>query len=49
MYEGWVYVHLAGVFGRSSLTTSGLQLTFRLRAERDPARAVMLLEMSDCR
>jgi plastocyanin len=46
VYQWWVYVHLAGVFGLLVSHGVSVAVTFRLRAERDPARAVILLEMS---
>ena len=46
MYQWWVFVHLAGVFGLLVSHGVSMAVTFRLRAERDPARAVTLLEIS---
>jgi plastocyanin len=46
VYEWWVFVHLAGVFGLLISHGVSMAVTFRLRAERDPARAVTLLETS---
>jgi plastocyanin len=46
MYQWWVFVHLAGVFGLLVSHGVSVAVTFRLRAERDPARAVTLLEIS---
>ena len=46
MYQWWVFVHLAGVFGLLVSHGVSIAVTFRLRAERDPARAVNLLEIS---
>ena len=46
MYQWWVYVHLAGVFGLLVSHGVSMAVTFRLRAERDPARAMTLLEIS---
>ena len=46
MYEWWVFVHLAGVFGLLVSHGVSIVVTFRLRAERDPARAATLLEIS---
>jgi len=46
VYQWWVYVHLAGVFGLLVSHGVSVAVTFRLRAERDPARAVTLLEIS---
>jgi plastocyanin len=46
LYQWWVFVHLAGVFGLLVSHGVSVAVTFRLRAERDPARAVTLLEIS---
>ena len=46
MYQWWVFVHLAGVFGLLVSHGVSVAVTFRLRVERDPARAVTLLEIS---
>jgi plastocyanin len=46
VYQWWVFVHLAGVFGLLVSHGVSMVVTFRLRAERDPARAVTLLEIS---
>ena len=46
MYQWWVFVHLAGVFGLLVSHGVSVAVTFRLRAERDPARAATLLEIS---
>jgi plastocyanin len=46
VYQWWVFVHLAGVFGLLVSHGVSVAVTFRLRAERDPARVVTLLEMS---
>ena len=46
MYQWWVFVHLAGVFGLLVSHGVSVAVTFRLRAERDPARVVTLLEIS---
>jgi plastocyanin len=46
VYQVWVFVHLAGVFGLLVSHGVSVAVTFRLRAERDPARVVTLLEMS---
>jgi Cupredoxin-like domain len=46
LYQWWVFVHLAGVFGLLVSHGVSVAVTFRLRAERDPARAVALLEIS---
>lgn len=46
MYQWWVFVHLAGVFGLLVSHGVSMAVTFRLRAERDPARALTLLEIS---
>jgi Cupredoxin-like domain len=46
VYQWWVFVHLAGVFGLLVSHGVSVAVTFRLRAERDPARAVALLEIS---
>jgi plastocyanin len=46
VYEWWVFVHLAGVFGLLVSHGVSIAVTFRLRAERDPVRAVTLLEIS---
>jgi plastocyanin len=46
VYQWWVFVHLAGVFGLLVSHGVSVAVTFRLRAERDPARAVTLLQMS---
>jgi plastocyanin len=46
VYQWWVFVHLAGVFGLLVSHGVSVAVTFRLRAERDPARAVTLLEIS---
>jgi plastocyanin len=46
VYQWWVFVHLAGVFGLLVSHGVSIAVTFRLRAERDPARAVTLLEIS---
>ena len=46
MYQWWVFVHIAGVFGLLVSHGVSMAVTFRLRSERDPARAVTLLEIS---
>jgi plastocyanin len=46
LYQWWVFVHLAGVFGLLVSHGVSVAVTFRLRAEQDPARAVTLLEIS---
>jgi plastocyanin len=46
VYQWWVFVHLAGVFGLLVSHGVSVAVTFRLRSERDSARAVTLLEMS---
>jgi plastocyanin len=46
VYQWWVFVHLAGVFGLLVSHGVSVAVTFRLRAERDPTRAVTLLEIS---
>ncbi len=46
MYQWWVFVHIAGVFGLLVSHGVSIAVTFRLRAERNPARAVTLLEIS---
>lgn len=46
MYQWWVFVHLAGVFGLLVSHGVSVAVAFRLRAERDPARVVTLLQMS---
>jgi plastocyanin len=46
VYQWWVFVHLAGVFGLLVSHGVSVAVTFRLRAERDPARAATLLEIS---
>jgi plastocyanin len=46
VYQWWVFVHLAGVFGFLVSHGISVAVTFRLRAERDPARVVTLLEIS---
>jgi plastocyanin len=46
VYQWWVFVHLAGVFGLLVSHGVSVAVTFRLRAERNPARAVTLLEIS---
>jgi plastocyanin len=46
VYQWWVFVHLVGVFGLLASHGVSIAVTFRLRAERDPARAVTLLEIS---
>jgi plastocyanin len=46
VYQWWVFVHLAGVFGLLVSHGVSVAVTFRLRAERDPGRAVTLLEIS---
>ena len=46
MYQWWVFIHLAGVFGLLVSHGVSVAVTFRLRAERDPARVVTLLETS---
>jgi plastocyanin len=46
VYQWWVFVHLVGVFGLLVSHGVSVAVTFRLRAERDPARAVALLEIS---
>jgi plastocyanin len=46
VYEWWVFVHLIGVFGLLVSHGVSVAVTFRLRAERDPVRAVTLLEIS---
>jgi plastocyanin len=46
VYQWWVYVHLAGVFGLLVSHGVSVAVTFRLRAERDATRAVALLEIS---
>ncbi len=46
MYQWWVFVHLAGVFGLLAAHGVSIYVTFRLRTERDPARAMTLLEIS---
>jgi plastocyanin len=46
VYQWWVYVHIAGVFGLLVSHGVSMVVTFRLRTERDPSRAVTLLEIS---
>jgi plastocyanin len=46
VYQWWVYVHIAGVFGLLVSHGVSMAVTFRLRGERDPARALTLLEIS---
>ena len=46
MYQWWVFIHIAGVFGLLVSHGVSMAVTFRLRTERDPARAVTLLEIS---
>ena len=46
MYQWWVFVHLVGVFGLLVSHGVSVAVTFRLRAERDPVRAVTLLQIS---
>jgi Cupredoxin-like domain/Predicted integral membrane protein (DUF2269) len=46
LYQWWVFVHLAGVFGLLVSHGVSVAVTFRLRTERDPARAATLLEIS---
>ena len=46
MYQWWVYLHIAGVFGLLVSHGVSIAVTFRLRAERDPVRALTLLEIS---
>jgi Cupredoxin-like domain len=46
VYQWWVFMHLAGVFGLLVSHGVSVAVTFRLRAERDPARALTLLEVS---
>jgi plastocyanin len=46
VYQWWVFVHLAGVFGLLVAHGVSVTVTLRLRAERDPVRAVTLLEAS---
>jgi plastocyanin len=46
VYQWWVFLHIAGVFGLLVSHGVSMVVTFRLRSERDPARAVALLEIS---
>lgn len=46
MYQWWVFVHLAGVFGLLVSHGVSVALSFQLRIERDPARVQSLLQLS---
>jgi plastocyanin len=46
MYQWWVFVHLAGVFGFLLFHGVSVWTTFRLRKERDPSKVNAMLEMS---
>jgi plastocyanin len=46
MYDWWVFVHLAGVFGFLIAHGVSVGVLFRLRTERDPSRVAGLLEFS---
>jgi hypothetical protein len=46
MYQWFVFVHLAGVFGLLASHGVSMGVMFRLRGERDPARVDSLLQIS---
>jgi plastocyanin len=46
VYEWWVFVHLAGVFGFLISHGVSISVTFQLRSERDPAKVNSLLQLS---
>jgi plastocyanin len=46
VYQWWVFVHLAGVFGLLVAHGVSIAVTFRLRNEHNPARVMTLLEIS---
>lgn len=46
MYQWFVFVHLAGVFGLLASHGVSMGVMFRLRTERDPARVASLLQVS---
>jgi plastocyanin len=46
MYQWWVFVHLAGVFGFLAAHGVSMVVLFRLRAERDPKQVAQLLQAS---
>jgi plastocyanin len=46
VYQWWVFVHLAGVFGFLLAHGVSVSVTFKLRQERDPARINALLQLS---
>lgn len=46
MYQWWVFVHLAGVFGLLVSHGASIALAFQLRRERNPARVETILQLS---
>ena len=46
MYQGWVFVHLVGVFGFLAFHGVSMAVALRLRRERDPRRVAELLQFS---
>ncbi|HEX2027477.1 MAG TPA: DUF2269 family protein [Nitriliruptorales bacterium] len=46
MYQWWLFLHLAGIFGFLLAHGASVAITFRLRKERDPRRISALLELS---
>ncbi len=46
MYQFWVFVHIAGVFGFLAAHGTSIAITFRLRKERDPRRVNDLIAFS---
>jgi plastocyanin len=46
VYQWWVFVHLAGVFGFLGAHGVSMTVTFRLRKERDPRKVNDLLDLS---
>src|SRR6266516_346643 len=47
MYDDWIYVHLAGVFGFLVAHGTSAAVGLRLRKERDATRAAALLDLSE--
>ncbi len=46
MYEWWVFVHIAGVFGFLAVHGVSIAVALRLRSEREPSRINALLDIS---
>jgi plastocyanin len=46
MYQFWVFVHIAGVFGFLAAHGTSIAITFRLRKERDPRKVNDLIAFS---